>query len=107
MKKLTLVLLLIASNVGAQSLPSYYPSEGFRQTAVIDLVNLDNGTIVIGDSSFQLAENVVVRTLSSADDSKARLRVGTRVAYRLNGSRQIAEIWLVPPGYRDTRGGGR
>ncbi len=104
MKKLTFVLLLLAGSAFAQSLPSYYPSEGFRRTAVIDLVNLEERTIVIGDSSFKLADTVLVRSMSSQSDSIARLRPGTRVGFRLNSLNQISEVFLLPSNYRDNRG---
>ena len=105
MKKLTFVLLmLVAGSAIAQSLPSYYPSEGFRRTAVIDLVNLEERTIVIGDSTFRLADTVVVRSMSSRSDSIARLRPGTRVGFRMNSLNQISEVFLLPANYRDNRG---
>ncbi|MEM6514417.1 MAG: hypothetical protein AAF660_15505 [Pseudomonadota bacterium] len=104
MKKLTILLLLLAGNAVAQSLPSYYPSEGFRRTAVIDLVNLDDRTIVLGDSEFKLADTVLVRSLSSQSDSIARLRPGTRVGFRMNSLNQINEIFLLPANYRGNRG---
>jgi hypothetical protein len=103
MRTLTLLLLLLTTNAIAQSLPDYYPREGFRRTAVIDLVNLDERRIVIGDSSYTLADRVVVRSLSSRSDSLARLRVGTRVAFATNASNQIHEVWLLPDNYTDRR----
>ena len=104
MKKLTFVLLLLLAGTAlAQSLPSYYPSEGFRRTAVIDLVNLEERFIVIGDSTFQLADTVAVRSMSSRSDSIARLRPGTRVGFRLNSLNQISEVFLLPANYRGSR----
>ena len=103
MRTLTLVLLLLTTQALAQSLPSYYPREGFRRTAVIDLVDFDERRIVIGDSSYMLADRVVVRSLSSRSDSLARLRVGARVAFSTNSGNQINEVWLLPSNYTDRR----
>lgn len=103
MKKLTLILLLLAGNALAQALPNYYPSEGFRQHAVIDFVYLEEGLIVIGDSTYKLADSFVVRSLSSANDSAARIRPGARVGFRMNSANEINEFFLLPANYRGPR----
>jgi len=99
----TLALLLLATELFAQGLPSYYPREGFRRTAVIDLVDLEERRIVIGDSSYRLADRVVVRSLSSASDSIGRLRQGARVAFATDSNGRINEVWLLPKNYSDRR----
>ncbi len=103
MKKLTLVLLLLAGNALAQSLPAWYPSEGFRQHAVIDYVYLEERRIVIGDSNYRLAESFTVRSMSSSNDSVARIRPGVRVGFKMNSAREITEFFLLPANYRDRR----
>jgi len=103
MKKTALLIVVMAcSFMGmsamAQKFPSYYPAEEFPETGVIDVVYLDEGLIIIGDISYQVSPQAVVRSLSSKEDSMARLRVGTNVGFKLSGG-VITEFWLLPANY--------
>ena len=100
-KALFLIIVMVSGFIGtaaAQSYPSYYPAEGFPETGVIDVVYLDEGRIIIGDIAYQVSPQAVVRSLSSKEDSMARLRVGANVGFKLSGG-VITEFWLLPANY--------
>ena len=82
----------------AQKFPSYYPEKGFNETGIIDGVNLGRGEIIIDDSVYRVSPKAVVRSLSSKEDSMARLRVGTNVGFKARGG-MITEFWLLPASY--------
>lgn len=99
MKKTFLLILVIAcgfvsASAMAQKFPSYYPAE-FPETGIIDAANIGVGKILIDDSAYKIAPDAVVRSLSSREDSMARLRVGVRVGFKIRGD-TITEFWLLP-----------
>lgn len=103
MKKTALLIAIIACSLMsisamAQKFPSYYPAEGFPKIGVIDVVYPDEGRIIIGDISYQVSPQAVVRSLSSKDDSLARLRAGANVGFKLSGG-VITEFWLLPKNF--------
>lgn len=106
MKKAVLLSIVIACGFTgialAQKFPSYYPSGGFGETGPIDAIDLNAGKIVIDDSSYRISPNALVRSLSSKEDSLARLRVGTIVAFKSRGG-MIIEFWLLPDNYGSKR----
>lgn len=106
MKKAVLLSIILACGFTgtalAQKFPDYYPSEGFGETGPIDWIDLSAGKIVIDDSNYRISPNVVVRSLSSKEDSLARLRVGTNVAFKSRGG-MIIEVWLLPDNYSSKR----
>ena len=63
MKKLLVLLTFLASTAFAQSLPSYYPSDGFSRSGIIDAVYLDEGRIVINDIPYRMNSRPIVRSL--------------------------------------------
>ena len=104
MKK-TLILVLTAAFVMAgtavaANLPDYYPADGFRNTGRVDAVYAEEGRIVIGDVSYQISDTVRVRSLSSKNDSLARVREGVRVGFRTSNGKVIEEFWLLPSNYK-------
>jgi len=104
MKKTLLLSLVIAyafaSTAIAVTLPGYYPAEGFQRTGKVDAVYADEGRIVIGDISYQISDSVIVRSLSSKNDSLLRVRKGRLVGFRTSGGRVIEEVWLLPGNYK-------
>jgi hypothetical protein len=96
-------LLILSSTAFAQSFPDYYPKEGFNRTAVVDAVYPDELLIVLGDREFRMNSRPIVRSLSSRYDSMARVRPGSRVAFRLDENGEIVEIWLLPKDYVERR----
>lgn len=105
MKKYLLSALVVAIVFGnaaiAQRLPSYYPSDGFQHTGVVDAIYLQEDRIVIGDTEFLLADSVVLHSLSYKSDSIARLRVGAYVGFSAGADRVISELWLLPRNHKD------
>lgn len=99
-----LPVVLLVSATAAANLPDYYPPEGFQRTAQIDAFIAEEQRIVIGDISYQLADNVIVHTPNSYSVPRTTLKVGDRIAFRMGGGRRIVEIWLLPRGYEDRRG---
>ncbi len=100
----TLLLSLALTGVAvAQSFPSYYPKDGFQRTGQIDAYYPEEGRIVINDRPYQLADSVIVHSMSAYSDSKARLKQGQKVGYKIAGGRLISAIWLLPAGYDDRR----
>jgi hypothetical protein len=105
MKKTILLIIVMAcgfmsTHAMAQKFPSYYPEKGFHETGIIDLVNLGMGKIIIDDSSYRISPQAVVRSLSSREDSMARLRVGANVGFKMTGG-VITEFWLLPANYKE------
>ena len=103
MKKTLFLILAIAfvltSTAIAAGFPSYYPEKGFQNTGRVDAVYAEDNRIVIDDTSYQMSTSVVVRSLSSRNDSLARVRQGANVGFRLGKSRLIEEFWLLPGNY--------
>ena len=103
MKKTLLLIAVIAFSISstaiAATFPSWYPTEGFQRTGIIDAVYIKESRIVIGDTPYQMSESVVVHSLSSRSDSMARVRKGARVAFKLGSGRVIEEFWLLPSNY--------
>lgn len=97
------VSLALSSVAVAQGFPSYYPKDGFQRTGQIDAYYPEEGRIVINDMPFQLADSVIVHSMSSYSDSKARLKQGQKIGYRIAGGQLISAIWLLPSGYDDRR----
>lgn len=105
MKKTILLIIVMAcgfmsSHALAQKFPSYYPENGFNISGFIDGLNLGTGEIIINDSSYRISPRAVIRSLSSREDSMARLRVGANVGFKVTGG-VITEFWLLPANYRD------
>ena len=75
------------------------PGKGFQNTGRVDAVYAEDNRIVIDDTSYQMSTSVVVRSLSSKNDSLARVRQGANVGFRLGKSRLIEEFWLLPGNY--------
>ena len=100
---LRVAVLLSATTASAADLPSYYPAEGFRRTAVIDAFIADEQRIVLNDISYTLADNVIVHTTTAYSVPKTALSVGDRIAIRLGGGDRIVEIWTLPADYADRR----
>lgn len=103
LKNIAYLLLFLGSAALAQSLPDYYPKEGFSRSEFVDAVYLEESRIVIGDRQFKMNPRPIVRSLSSRYDSLARIRPGVRVAFRLDENREIVEIWLLPKDYAGGR----
>ncbi len=99
-----LPLLLLVSASAAANLPDYYPAEGFARTAQIDAFIPEEQRIIVGDISYQLADNVIVHTPNSYSAPLSSLKVGDRIAIRMGGGRRVVEIWLVPDDYEGRRG---
>jgi opacity protein-like surface antigen len=105
MKKTFLLIIVMAcgfmsSHAMAQNFPSYYPEKGFNVSGFIDGLNLGTGEIIIDDSVYRVSPEVVVRSLSSKDDSLTRLRVGANVGFKITGG-VITEFWLLPANYKE------
>lgn len=101
MKQLTSALLLavvLTTFAYARDLPAYYPDK-LGRSGEIDAVYLDEGHIVIDDIPYAISSNVVVHSLSAYSVSRARLRPGSQVAFRMGGDRTITNIWLLPRNY--------
>ena len=103
MKKTFFLVLAIAfvltSTAIAAGFPSYYPEKGFQNTGRVDAVYADANRIIIGDISYKMSTSVVVRSLSSKNDSLARVRAGAHVGFRLGRGQLIEEFWLLPGNY--------
>ncbi len=103
MKKILFTILAVTFALGstaiAQRLPSYYPAQGFQDSGVVDAVYLDEGRIVIDDVSYALSDSAQVHSLSSINDSMARVARGVHVGFKLIGSNTISEFWLLPSNY--------
>lgn len=97
------ISLALAGSALAQNFPGYYPKDGFQRTGKIDAYYADEGRIVINDMTFQLADSVIVHSMTSFSDSKARLTRGQVVGYKLAGNGLISEFWLLPSSYNDRR----
>ena len=99
----TLILgLALATIAVANDFPAYYPKEGIGRAAEIDAVHLDENRVVIDDVPYQLADDVVVHSLSAYSVPKARLRAGQKVAFKVGPGRTITKFWLLPRNF-DTK----
>ena len=96
---LVIFLALVASTT-ALALPDYYDENKFEDVGRIDLINLDNNTVVIKDIAYNLSDSVTVYSLSSAKDSMRRLRQGSYVAFRTSNGELVVEIWLLPDNFK-------
>lgn len=106
MKKILFTLMIACTLTGtaiARDLPGYYPAEGFQRTGTVQAVYAGENRVVIGDISFRLSKTVVVHSLSSKNDSLARLRIGARVGYTMGKGRIITEFWLLPRNYKRSK----
>lgn len=103
MKKTFFLVLAIAfvltSTAIAAGFPSYYPEKGFKNSGRVDAVYADANRIIIGDISYKMSTSVVVRSLSSKNESLARVRAGAYVGFRLGRGEVIEEFWLLPESY--------
>ncbi len=106
-------MALMANTSMAVTLPSHHTESKFSGIGTVDFIDLNEGTIVIGDRFFLLHEDVIIHSsLRQHDNSKHKLKTGKEAAYKLaagNGNRQliskngkhqwVTEIWLLPKGY--------
>ena len=103
MKKTFFLVLAIAfvltGTAIAADFPSYYPDKGFQNTGRVDAVYAKDNRIVIGDISYHMSTSVVVRSLSSKNDSLLRVRAGAYVGFRMGRGEVIEEFWLLPGNY--------
>jgi len=103
MKKTLFQVLAIAfvlmSTAIAADFPSYYPEKGFQNTGRVDAVYAGDNRIIIDDISYRMSTSVVVRSLSSKNDSLLRVRAGANVGFRLGRGQLIEEFWLLPGNY--------
>ncbi len=98
------VLVLLAASAYAQSLPGYYPDDGFQRTGTLDGIDHQRQLIVIGDVQFRMASNMVVHGLSSYSIPKERLKIGQKLGYKLSpNGRLIMTLWVLPKNYEDRR----
>jgi hypothetical protein len=97
------LMFVLASTAIAASLPSYYPTEGFRRTGWIEEVLISEGRITIGDIPYRMSDSVRVHSLSKDNASLSRLRAGTHVAFKTSQSGSIVEFWLLPKNYDATK----
>jgi len=102
-KKITCTLvaaLCFVSAAALADLPGYYPKTGFQRVGTLDDVQPDRRMVVINDIPFSVSDNVIVHSLSSFSVPFSRLRLGTKVGYKMaSGGRTIVEIWLLPNSY--------
>jgi len=98
------IACLLATAALANEFPNYYPGDGFQRTGRLDAVQLDNRRVVIDDIPYQLADNVIVHSLTSYSVPAERLQAGSIVGYQTSGARLIMKIWILP---RDYKGPGR
>ena len=94
-------MVLFLGLAQAQSLPSHYP-ERFQRTGRIDDVRRE--TIVINDVPYSLSDEVIVHSfVSAAESTVSILRDGMKIGYQVGDQRRIAEIWILPDWYDETR----
>lgn len=107
MKQIRRLILLIAfamtGSAVAANLPGYYPANGFPNTGRVDAVYAKEGRVVIGDISYVVSESVVIRSLTSKNDSFARVKQGVLVGFRTGKGRAIEEFWILPGNYDSER----
>lgn len=87
---------VLATTAIARDLPDHYPKDGLGIPGQIDAIHFDENRVVINDISYQLSSDLVVHSLTAASVSKARLRPGLTVAYKVGSGRTITEFWLLP-----------
>lgn len=106
MKKTISLAFVIAfafmSTAIAATLPSYYQSERFQHTGIVDAVYAEEGRVIIDDTSYPMSSSAIVHSLSSYKDSFSRIRKGARVAYRMRDG-VISEFWLLPMNHKEKR----
>lgn len=102
-KIVAIVAITIAGSAYAQSLPTYYPADGFRRTGLVDAIYVDENRIVISDTQYQYSSAVVVHSMSSYRVAFGRVRPGVRVAYKMGNGNKIVELWLLPINYEKSR----
>lgn len=97
------IAFVLTGTAIAADFPSYYPDKGFQNTGRVDAVYAQDNRIVIGDISYRMSTSVVVRSLSSKNDSLARVRAGANVGFRLGRGQLIEEFWMLPGNYKAPR----
>ena len=100
LRRLAMVALLcLAGAATAQTLPSYYPSQGFQRTGIVDAVILQERRIIVNDIPYALSDNAVAHSLNSYSVPLSQLRVGSTIGFRTVGQKQIVELWVLPRNY--------
>lgn len=97
------IAFVLMSTAIAADFPGYYPEKGFQNTGRVDAVYAGDNRIIIDDISYRMSTSVVVRSLSSKNDSLARVRTGAHVGFRLGKRQLIEEFWLLPGNYDSPR----
>ncbi len=100
-----LMLLSFSFSTSAATLPGYYPEE-FARTGMIDHIDIKNGKIVINDMTWKFLMNVKVHSLNTEFSSVQTLRNGMKVGFTMssmNGTNQVAEIWVLPGNHKQNR----
>ncbi len=94
-----IALLCIAGVATAQNLPSYYPAEGFQRTGILDAIILQERRIVVNDIPYVLSDNAIAHGLNAYSVPLSQLRIGSSVAFKTAGHKQIVELWVLPRNY--------
>lgn len=102
-KIVILAMLFVATPLLAQSMPKYYPAEGFQRTGLVDAIYLDENSIVVNDMQLALSTSVVVHSMRAYRVSVSQVKAGVRIGYKAGNDGQVVEIWLLPSNYRDAR----
>ena len=101
--RFTAATLALIATLAQAGFPSWYPLEGFGQTGKIDEFRTADSVLIIDDTYYRFADNLVVHSLSQNSDSLARLRQGTNVGFEVDvtpkGEHLIREVWLLPDNY--------
>lgn len=93
-------IMLIGTAV-ADGLPGYY-SKGMQRTGSLDGIDHQKQTIVIDDVRYLMSSNLIVHSPDSFSIPATRLRVNSKVGYKLsNNGRLIMELWVLPKGYKE------
>jgi hypothetical protein len=104
MRNILIAILMVAfamtGTAIAANFPGYYPAKGFPNTGRVDAVYAEEGRVVIGDVSYRISDAVRVRSLSSKNDSLARIRTGVLVGFKTTSGQVIEEFWLLPGNYK-------
>ncbi|MEO1204540.1 MAG: hypothetical protein AAFX10_17685 [Pseudomonadota bacterium] len=95
--------LLVSAAADARDMPDYYSESEEHETGRIDDVRLQEHSVVINDVQYTLSDDVVVHSLESYSVSRARLRPGIYIAYKLGSGRRITNVWLLPASYDPNR----
>jgi hypothetical protein len=95
----SLLLLVTAASVQAQSLPHYYPNSFDRQGII---TSTGSSEIFVSAQRYQLDANVRVHSLATEFASRRLLRGGAEIGFTTargkKGVTKITEIWLLPDG---------